>query len=132
MNTRIEELFQSIGLEAVRSTDSPSGPILIYCEVEEGVVSADLLYQETPGARVHFRFCPQSIRNLIYELWKVWMAEPAQQEWRILCFFVKDGKFSVDFTYPGDVSDKEGLFERRPRAVARYFDGATADFTRQS
>jgi hypothetical protein len=47
LSTRsVEDLFHEIGREAVAiSGDDLAGKLLVYAEVEDGVISADLLYQ---------------------------------------------------------------------------------------
>jgi hypothetical protein len=42
--TDVEELFQEVGREAVAiAGDDLAGRLLVYAEVEDGVISADLL-----------------------------------------------------------------------------------------
>jgi hypothetical protein len=121
----VEDLFQEIGREAVAvAGDDLAGRLLVYAEVEDRVISADLLYKNRDGD-VRLVHGPRPLKELVYELWKRWKAESGYAEWRVLSYVVdmngKEAKMTIDLTYPDDVDLEEDVTDRRPRAVEKYF-----------
>ena len=55
MNSTIEKLYQEIGQEALQAANDLSGKLLIYAEVSDGVISADMFYINNPSGSVRFR-----------------------------------------------------------------------------
>jgi len=65
---------------------------------------------------------PEPLLDLVYELWQSWNAQPGNEEWRVMSYVVdKDGKLTIDLTYPDDLDSEEGIHDRRPVAVKKYF-----------
>jgi len=120
--TSVEDLFQEIGREAVSvAGDYLAGRLLVYAEVEDGVISADLLYTNRSGD-VRLVLGPGPLDDLDYELWQRWKGQPGNEEWRLMFYVVDDdGKLTIDLTYPDDVDEEECVLDRRPRAVRKYF-----------
>jgi hypothetical protein len=120
--TSVEDLFQEIGREAVAvAGDDLSGRLLVYAEVEDRVISTNLLYKNREGD-VRLVLGPRPLDDLVYELWQQWKAKPGNEEWRVMSYLVDaDGKLTIDLTYPDDVDVDEDVSDRRPRAVMRYF-----------
>jgi hypothetical protein len=118
----VEDLFQDIGREAVSlAGDDLAGKLLVYAEVEDRVISADVLYQTQKGD-VRLVLGSSPLDNIVYELWQRWKARPGNEEWRVMSYVVdKDGKLTIDLTYPDDVDSEEDVVDRRPRAVKKYF-----------
>jgi hypothetical protein len=126
----IETLIQDIGREASQVTGRSLGKFLLYAEVEEGVISADLLYPDTPGGPLRFRFCPESLRQLIRTFWIRWQEQPENQEWRTMSYFVDDGELSIDFGYLDTIHEDQDVIERRSEAVTKYFGAVKIDYSR--
>jgi hypothetical protein len=118
--TGVEELLQEVGREAVAiAGDDLAGRLLVYAEVEDGVISADLLYRTRKGD-VRLVLSPRPLKETVYELWQRWKAQPGNEEWRVMSYLVdKDGKLTIDLTYPEDVDVEDD--EGRERAVKKYF-----------
>jgi hypothetical protein len=122
--TGVEELLQEVGLEAVAiAGDDLAGRLLVYAEVEDRVISADLLYKNCEGDRAPYAGL-RPLKELVYEMWQRWKAEPGNEEWRVMSYIVdtvdKDAKMAIDFTYPDDVDVEEDI-DLRERAVKKYF-----------
>lgn len=128
MNKTIEQLYQEIGKSALENTDSLSGKILVYAEVEDGAISADMLYVNRANV-VRLKFCPGSMQVMIYALWERWKEEPGNVEWRVLCYVIEGGKFSIDLTYPDQLNEEETVSDRRPRVIKKYFGDAKVDYS---
>jgi hypothetical protein len=118
--TGVEELPQEVGREAVAiAGDDLAGRLLVYAEVQDGVISADLLYRTRKGD-VRLVLSPRPLKEMAYELWQRWKAEPGNEEWRVMSYLVDtDGKLTIDLTYPEDVDDEDD--GGRERAVKKYF-----------
>lgn len=129
MNTTIEQLYQDIGKEAVVFAEGLSGRLLIYAEVEDGVLSADMFYVNSSTNSVRFRFCQKPIKDLILDLWEAWRECPGNREWRVMCYVINGGKFSIDLSYPDQVNEDEDVSDRRPLAVKKYFGEAKVDYS---
>ncbi len=128
MNLAVEQFYQEIGQAAKAVAPDLAGRLLIYAEVEDGAVSADIFYATATGVR--FRICPQSMKGAIYSFWKQWTSVPGNREWRVMCYVIDDGKFSIDFTYPDQIKANEGLPDRRPLAAKRYFGDVKVDYSK--
>jgi hypothetical protein len=131
MSQAIEQLYDSVGKAAIDHAEALSGKLLVYAEVESGVISADIFYVNTTGT-VRFRFCPKPMKDLIFALWEQWKALPGHQEWRVMCYIVDNGKFAIDLVYPDQIKDDEDLSDRRPRAIKRYFGDMKVDYANPS
>ena len=128
--TSVEDMFQEIGREALAvAGDDLAGRLLVYAEVEDRVISTNLLYKNRQGD-VRLLLSPRPLDDLVYELWQRWKAESGYKEWRVMSYVVddldvdnvdKDAKMTIDLTYPEDVDVEEDVSDRRPRAVKKYF-----------
>jgi hypothetical protein len=131
VNQQIEKLYQQIGEAAFDQADGLAGKLLLYAEVGDGVVSADLFYVDGGGG-VRFKFCPTSVRSLVYSLWERWREQPENREWRAMCYVLDRGKISIDLTYPDEIDEDEELSDRRPRVVKQHFGGMKVDYSKPS
>jgi hypothetical protein len=127
----VEDLFQEIGREALAvAGDDLAGRLLVYAEVEDRVISADLLYKNREGD-VRLVLGPSPLDDLVYELWQRWKAQPGNEEWRVMSYMVdnvdvdnvgKDADMKIHLTYPEDVDEEEAdMGVLRDRAVKKYF-----------
>ena len=130
MNPDIEGLYQEIGSEACALALDLQGKLLVYAEVEDGVISGNLFYEKGDAHVVTFKYCPEGLRDLIYSLWEKWNTYPGNAEWRAMTYLIQDGKFSIDLTYPEQMSLDEGLPERRPRVIEKYFGDVKVDYSK--
>jgi len=123
-------MFQEIGREALAvAGDDLAGRLLVYAEVEDRVISTNLLYKNRQGD-VRLLLSPRPLDDLVYDLWQRWKAESGYKEWRVMSYIVddldvdnvdKDAKMTIELTYPEDVDVEEDVSDRRPRAVKKYF-----------
>ena len=127
----IGKLYQQIGETACDQAEGLAGKLLLYAEVEDGVVSADLFYVNEGGG-VRFKFCPTSVRSLVYSLWERWREQPENREWRAMCDVLDGGKISIDLTYPNQIDQDEELSDRRPRIVNQHFAAMKVDYSKPS
>ena len=129
MTKAIEQLYQDIGREAVALAKGRTGKLLIYAEVEHGVISADVFYVSKPDGRVRYRRCSEHPRDLIYKLWERWQKVRGNKEWRIMEYVVEGEGFTLDFTYPDQIDEREDVSDRRPRSVKKHFGEVKVDFS---
>lgn len=130
MNSHLEELYQAIGQLAVASTLDLQGQLLVYAEVQDGVVAASLFYEKGPAKTVTFKFCSDELEDKLYELWEQWQKVPNNKPWFGLAYLLQGNKMSIDLSYPDELNENEGLRERRPRIVQRYFGNVKVDFSK--
>ncbi len=129
MNPKIESLYSQIGQTALGLAEGLAGKLLVYAEVEEGVVSADIFYMND-GGDVRFRFAPRSMKELIYSFWELWKQEPGNQEWRAFSYLIEDGRFKIDMSYPDEINPDEDTSERRPVMVKKHFGDLRMDYSK--
>ena len=128
MNTNIEEMYAEIGRAAISLSENPSGKILVYAEIENGVISADAFYVNDVGI-VRYRFCPKPMQKLIYSFWEKWKGQPNNREWRVMSYIVDDGRFKINFSYDDELRKDEDTIVRRSAAVKVYFGNAPVDYS---
>ncbi|HSV71054.1 MAG TPA: hypothetical protein VLI72_13165 [Methylibium sp.] len=125
----IEELYQAIGHLALENAPDLRGKLLAYAEVQEGVIESGMFYERGADRTVTFRYCTDELEDRLYELWERWQAIPGNAPWFGLAYLVQDGKLQIDLSYPEQVNASEGLLDRRPQVVKRYFGEAKVDFS---
>jgi len=128
MTRDIGKLYQEIAREAVSVATDINGKLLVYAEIEDGVVSADLFYEKRNERVVTFKFCSEHFRETILSLLEKWKAHPGNEEWRAMSYVVGDGKFSIDLTYPKQMKFNEELSDRKPRIIKKYFGQSKVDY----
>lgn len=125
----IEQMYQDIGQAALRVAEGLSDKVLVYAEVEDGAVSCDEFYVDGAGT-VQFRFCPKSMKELIYSFWKEWKEQPGKREWRTMSYVIEGGKFSIDLKYPDQINSDQGFSERRPLVIKERFGDMKVDYSK--
>lgn len=124
------DYYQQIGQELLASCGVAPKKVLLYAEVEDGAISADLFFQPPSEQIVCFRFAPEALRERIYEFWESGENNITPRSWAAMRFLVEGDRFTTDITYPEQLSSNEGLPERRPRIVAQCFPGLTVDYSK--
>ena len=125
------DYYQQIGQQALTVVGGSVQKLLLYAEVEDGVISADIFYQPPKDNVVHFRFAPEALRNVINEFWERGAVKIKPRSWAALRFIVgSDGRFTTDLTYPDQFNAKEVLSDRRPRVVAEIFPGSKVNYSK--
>jgi len=122
--------YQRIGQEALAVCGGLSSKLLLYAEVEDGAISADLFFQRPAEQLVRFRFAPEALRESIYKFWESGENNITPRSWAAMRFVVLGGQFTVDLTYPEQLNSDEGLPERRPLVVAECFPGLRIDYSK--
>jgi hypothetical protein len=126
----IEQLYAEIGKSALSEAPTVRGRLLLYGEVEDGVVSADLFFVEDPNAPVRFRFGSLELQDLLVSLWEKWQAVPGNKEWRTISYVIDEGKFHLKLKYPDQLVEEEDVSDRRPRVVQEYFGDKPVDYSK--
>jgi hypothetical protein len=125
----IEQMYPEIGQAALDLADGLAGKLLVYAEVEDGVISADVFYLNQSGI-VRFRFSPRPMQELIYSFWEQWKEQPGNREWRTMSYVIDAGKFKIDLSYPDEINPDEDISERRPSVVKKYFGDLKVDYSK--
>lgn len=125
----VEQMYQEIGQAALTIAEGRAGKILVYAEVEDGVISCDEFYVDQAGI-VQFRFRPTPMKELIYSLWEQWKKQPGNREWRAMSYMIDGGRFGIDLKYPDQIDPNQSFSERRPLVVKESFGDAEVDYTK--
>ena len=129
MNSTIEQMYQEIGQAAVSVVEGMVGKLLVYSEVEEGVISSDMFYVNQDDDVVRLRFSPKPLQMLIYSFWERWKEQPGNHEWRTMSYVIDGGKFSIDLTYPDQIDPSGDIATRRPSVIKKHFGDRTVDYS---
>jgi hypothetical protein len=129
MTNNSADQIQEIATLAMSSFADTHGKCLVYAEVEPGVISSDLFFQQGSSNSVQFRFASKTIQDLIYSFWESGYATIAPRSWATMQLVVHDGRFTVDFLYPDQIDPDEDLSDRRPRVLSVHFPGAPVDYS---
>src|SRR6218665_4203632 len=117
MSNSLEELYQSIGEMALAHSDALKGKLLLYVEIETGVISADIFYLNTQGV-LRYKFCRDELQDTLYSFWSEWRATLGNHEWRAMVYILDGGHISVDLIYPDQIDEREDVSDRRPAVIA--------------
>jgi len=128
MNPNVEQAYQEIGRVALEAAGDRTGKLIVYSEVEDGVISADVFYLAGDGV-VRYRFSPKELKNIIYSFWQLWKGQPGNAEWRTMTYVIDGGKFSMKLAYPDHVDPEEDLLDRRKPVLDAHFGGAKVDYS---
>lgn len=128
-NVNFEDFYQAIAQEALASAQNIDGRLLVYSEIEDGVVSADLFYVQSTDDRIKFRFGSSQMKNLITSFWDAWRRTPGNKEWRVMSFVIEGSAFNIEFSYPDQIDESEDLSDRRPKVIVKYFDDKIIDYS---
>jgi len=85
MDTAIEKMYHQIGREAVSVAEGLSGKLIVYAEVGNDIISADIFYINQQDT-VRYVFSPDYLNDIIYEFWEKWKNSPKNFEWRTMCY----------------------------------------------
>ena len=120
---------QKIGRLALEMAEHAAERLLVYAEVEDEVISADLFYTTSVSEGVRFRFASTALREEIYSFWDAWRKD-GKPEWRTMAYVMVGGKFSIDFLYEDQMKADEELHDRRPKVVREHFGDMKVDYSR--
>ena len=122
--------IQELANQTLNAFSARNGLALLYAEVEDGVISADLFFQLNGKSAVQFRFAPSELRELVYSVWESGFANAMPRSWATMRLVVADGRVSVDLQYPDQIDPDEDVSDRRPQIVSNLFSGAAIDYSR--
>jgi hypothetical protein len=120
--------IQRIGTALRHQCPIEAAQILLYAEVEDGVISASVFFQLNDNV-AHFRYASDELEDLVYEFWETGNDRIPARSWRGMEYALSGTKFDIELSYENAFNPNEGQHERRPRVVARHFPGAKTDFT---
>lgn len=105
-----------------------NGKLLVCAEVQEGVIESAVFYERSAGKVVTFRYCSDELEDALYELWEHGAAS-GSRPWFGIEYVAENCRFQIDHTYLDQVSDDEGMLDRRPRLIAKHFGDRTPDYS---
>jgi hypothetical protein len=126
MSIPADDPMQMIGRAALEAAHDADGKVLLYAEVLDGVVSADI-FSRRDGEKVRFRFAPSSLKSAIYEFWEAEV--DSAKRWSTMSVIIDSGRFYTSFEYSESLVPGEELHDRRPRVVRAHFGDASVDYS---
>jgi len=124
----MRDYLQLIGHALQAQCPSEAEHLLLYAEVEEGVIGCSVFFSASPGVLV-FRYASDELENLVYDLWEAGQDGLPPKSWAAIEYMLAGKKLDVSLSYPEQFKQNEGQHERRPRVVARHFPGFHVDFS---
>lgn len=116
-NDRFEQMLREIGQILAEDNEHPLAGTLLFAEVDKSFV-APSIYKDL-GDQVLYR--ESNLDKLGDALLALWEAEEPDKRWVGIEYVIRDGGFEVTFTYGHEIDPKEDRWDRRDRAIARYF-----------
>lgn len=52
---------------------------------------------------------------------EAWKAEPPNKRWTVMEMVIQNGRFEVDFTFPGELPAEEDTYDRQERIIKQHF-----------
>lgn len=120
--------LERIAVQALSELGNPTGKAMLYSEIEEGVISADLLAETRPGFVV-FKFASKSLQQHLYEMWN--NVPVASEKWRTLTVKIDADDFYAELQYDDQVDDSVDLTVRRTAIANDFFGEPEIDYTRR-
>ena len=118
-STETERLLNEIGQLLADETEHPLAGILLYAQVATNVVGTDIFIES--GNHVEYSCTGDS---LTYPLLDLWEEEEPSKRWAEMEYLLRNGKFTVTFTYPDGIDrdeDFDAFAARRESIVKRHF-----------
>ncbi len=118
-STETERLLNEIGQLLADATGHPLAGVLLYARVATNWVSPAKFIER--GNHVEYSWARDS---LTYPLLDLWEEEEPGKRWAEMEYLLRNGKFTVTFTYPDQVDPDEDLdafSARRESIVKRHF-----------
>jgi hypothetical protein len=128
MNEQVESYYQEIGAEAIDSVPAGVSDILLYTEVEDGMVSCSLFFLES-DKKVHYRECSIEFHDLMYEFWEKWQDVADLPAFATMTYRIKNGSFDIEMTYPDQLDNEEGIHERRQRLLEQTYGTTEVNYS---
>ena len=118
-STETERLLNEIGQLLADATGHPLAGVLLYAQLATNMVGTDIFIER--GNHVEYSWTRD---GLTYPLLDLWEEEEPGKRWAEMEYLLRNGKFTVTFTYPDEVDPDEDFdvhFARRDRIVKRHF-----------
>ncbi|MCB1326994.1 MAG: hypothetical protein KDK35_17285 [Leptospiraceae bacterium] len=130
MTEAIENLYEKIGECALNDAENLGGRLLVYCEIEEGSISADLVYEEAGAVPLRLRFCSKEMRELLFTLWAA-SDRAGPEAWTVFAMLIEaDASFEARLLYANQIDLNEEPLERRTRVIRECFGDVGIDYSR--
>ncbi len=129
MTSEIEQLYQDIGTQAVAAANGPVKKLLLYAEVQPGVVSADIFYTMGTSPAVKFLFASDALLATVYRFWTQWKQQTGNREWVVMLYVLENGRVNMELNYANQLDANEDIAERRSHAIKKHFGDSKVDYS---
>ncbi|WP_157201415.1 hypothetical protein [Massilia sp. Root418] len=127
--TTLEEFYQRIGSEALSWAEDYSGKMLVYAELDDGFISASLLYENGTPGEATFKYCPSDLEEIISSFWETWNDVPGNKTWKVMVYLIDSDDFSIDLIYPDQINPDETATDRRTSIFKIHFPSSRIDYS---
>lgn len=135
MTQDFDPYFQEIGRLALEAAAEDAGKLLVYAELADGELDADIFFQDPDSDLIQYRLAPPMLAAVIEAFHAAWSAADPERTWRAMAFVIEDEGFRLDLTYGSEIEALEDEAEddishRRPAKVREVFGEAMVDYSR--
>lgn len=129
MNPDLDLYYQEIGQLALTVASETANKIMVYAEIEDGLVSSDIFYSEPGAETVEFRLSPPVLEEVIQALWDVTRQDDPEKAWQMMTYVIENESFKVELKTIEQLDEHADLAELRPAAVAEHFGDRIVDYS---
>jgi hypothetical protein len=108
--------YAKIGEIAYGLAQPLSGTMLVYMEIEEGMIGASVFIDA--GANVRWVGPADDLTDHIYDMW---LSIDPDKRWATMTYVLRDGKFTATFRFPDEVDVEDFDDERIEDALRQVF-----------
>lgn len=119
-NTEAEKLLNEIGENLAENMEYKSRETLLYAEVGDNWASPSIFINHGNHIRYQ-RVGSEDLKVLCDPLMWLWDKSEPGKQWVEIEYLIRDGHFTVTYTYPDEIDPEEDPLVRRDRIVARHF-----------
>jgi hypothetical protein len=124
----LEVFYQRIGADALSWAEDYSGRMLVHAELDDGVITAALLYENGTPGEATFKFCPSDLQEIIISFWESWKGA-GNKIWKAMVYLIDSDDFSIDLIYPDQIDPNETAMDRRTRIFKIHFPSSRIDYS---
>lgn len=112
-----EKLLNEIGQILAEDKEYAASETLLYAQVGDNWCSPAIF--KSLGNHILYR--EADMKAICDPLMDLWDEADPDKRWAEMEYLIRDGRFTVTYTYSEEIDPEEDEFRRRDRIVARYF-----------
>ena len=121
--SELGDLFNRVGVEAVRVLRDEDAKVLIYAEIDASGENIIFLAAKRGENRFRSPGDVTGVADALREAWNFSRSLGAQHRWNGVAYKIDHRRMTVDLLYGDEVDINEDPFEKQDRLVEKYFPG---------